>query len=75
MTFGLVGELRLSEWMGEHARVACVAWESPWDVEHYLIANYSLPLNLNQNKMHPYHLALSALRRGARLRAVNFPIL
>jgi hypothetical protein len=75
MTFGPVGELRLSEWMGEHTRVACVACESPWDTEHHLIANYSLPLNLDQNKMHPYHLALSALRREARLRARNLPVL
>ncbi len=74
MTFGS-GESRLSEWMAEHTRVACVACVSPWDAEHYMIDNYSLPLNLDQNTMHAFHSALSKLRREAKLRARNLSVM
>lgn len=75
MTFGAAGELRLSEWVGEHTRVACVPCASPWDLESHLISDYSLPLNLDQNKMHPYHAFLSSIRRMARLRALDLPVM
>ena len=75
MTFGPEGERSLSEWIGEHLRVACVGCEAPWEIEHFMIANFSLPLNLDQNKAHPHHMSLSALRREAKLRAANLPVL
>ena len=74
MTFGS-GEARLSEWMAEHTRVACVRHEEPWNLEHHLIDNYSLPLNLDQNRLHAFHSVLSKLRREAKDRARTLPVL
>jgi hypothetical protein len=69
MTFGSDGERKLSEWMGEHTRIACVACQNPWDVEEALIERLSLPLNLDQNGRHAFRATLRAIRSDARRRA------
>jgi hypothetical protein len=64
-TFG-DGEHRLSEWMGEHARVTYLVDPEPWRIEQALIARLSVPLNLDHNRSHPFHPHLSALRKAAK---------
>jgi hypothetical protein len=68
MTFG-IGEARLSEWMGEHTRIAWVDCEDAWVKEKELISRLSLPLNLDQNRAHAFRERLSALRGDAKRRA------
>ncbi len=74
MTFG-TGERVLSEWMEHNALVAWTIQERPWEVEKQLIHAVSLPLNLEQNRHHPFHDALSACRSAAKARARTLPIL
>ena len=45
-----------------------------WRVEEYLIRNFSLPLNLDQNRNHEFHLELSESRRVAKARARELPV-
>lgn len=74
LTFG-AGEKRLSEWLEENARVAWLPCDQPWTLEAHLIATLNLPLNLEQNSRCPYHLVLTQLRREAKSRARELPIL
>jgi hypothetical protein len=69
------GEQALSEWMGANAFVCWAAHPEPWALEHELIAQYDLPLNLDQNARHAFHPELSAARRDAKQRAAELPIL
>jgi hypothetical protein len=75
MTFGHSGEIKLSEWMASNAFVSFHVCEKPWELEAELIANASLPLNLAQNRNHAFHSVLAALRRNAKQRARDLPIL
>lgn len=68
LTFG-PGESVLSEWIDEHARITWIVTPEPWTAEQQLIADLSLPLNLEFNAPHPFHATLSGLRREARARA------
>jgi hypothetical protein len=69
MTFQSEGEARLSEWMGQNAFVASVDHPEPWILEDAAIDNWSLPLNIQGNRRHPFHPALKSLRASARLLA------
>ncbi|WP_203700824.1 GIY-YIG nuclease family protein [Asanoa iriomotensis] len=66
------GEARLTEWMAANARVVWTVVDRSWDVEHELIRSLELPLNLAQDKRHPFHRTLSRLvaeqRNQARVR-------
>lgn len=62
MTFGPSGELALSKWMDAHARVCWIPSAEPWLVETEAIANAELPLNLDQNRHHPFQAHLTRLR-------------
>lgn len=73
MTFA-EGEGRLSQWMEEHAFVSWSVCAEPWTAEKELIRLVSLPLNLAQNKDHPFHHILSEARRQARQRARALPV-
>jgi hypothetical protein len=68
------GEQRISDWMDANALVCWVATESPWELEEELISTLSLPLNLDQNRSHAFHVTLSAARRAARMRALELPV-
>lgn len=68
------GEQRLSEWMSEHAFVTITEHPEPWVLEERLIAEWSLPLNLDQNS-HPFRPTLSAMRSAARQRAKALAVL
>ena len=73
MTFG-AGELLLSEWMEQNARVAWLMCAQPWRVEEELIRAVSQPLNLDQNRHHSFHAELTARRRAAKVRAKALPV-
>lgn len=73
-TFTSAGEEELSKWMGENAYVCWIETQNPWKIESELINSLSLPLNLEHNRSHPFHPTLTALRRAARQRADELPI-
>jgi hypothetical protein len=64
----------LNDWLEQNARVAWLTCDDPWLVEEELIRSVSLPLNLDQNRHHNFHAALSAMRRSAKMRAQKLPI-
>ena len=51
------GERKLSEWMGSNAFVCWTEDPEPWLLEEDLIAQFDLPLNLDQNKRNTFHPA------------------
>ncbi|MFD3519467.1 GIY-YIG nuclease family protein [Streptomyces sp. NPDC058653] len=69
LTFGAAGEAELSRWMGEHARVCWLEHAEPWVAESDLISRLDLPLNLDQNRTHPFYGRLKGLRADAREKA------
>jgi hypothetical protein len=69
------GEQELSAWMADHARVSVIEHPTPWTLEAQLISTIDLPLNLDQNRHHGFHAALSAHRRAAKALATTLPIL
>jgi hypothetical protein len=68
MTFH-VGEEKLSNWMSGNAFVSWVVNEEPWRVEDQAIRQLSLPLNLRDNKSHPFHRRLTSIRRASKRKA------
>lgn len=68
------GEGLLSEWMSQNAFVCWLEHPQPWQIEASLIAQYDLPLNLDQNKRNRFHPELSAARQRAKQRAAELPI-
>jgi hypothetical protein len=73
MTFG-PGEDKLTGWMAENALVAWVVCPEPWALEEHLIRMVGLPLNLDQNRDHPFHGKLSSLRSACKARARALPV-
>ena len=69
------GEARLSEWLEINAPVSWHVCEQPWLLEKQLISQLDLPLNLDQNDRSVFHSVLSGLRREARKRAYELPVL
>jgi len=74
MTFS-AGESTLSDWMGQHARVALLETAAPWLVESHLISELTLPLNLDQNGHSPFREQLSQARAAARATARQLPVI
>ena len=68
MTFD-TGEETLSQWMDDNAFVTWVVHPRPWELETEVIRKLSLPLNLDQNKGHPFYPVLSDARRQAKQNA------
>lgn len=69
------GEGALSDWMESHARVCWVETPTPWLLEHDLMKQIVLPLNLDQNAHSPFRQELSAIRGEQRKRARSLPVL
>jgi hypothetical protein len=67
-------EPKVSEWMARNAFVTWLETPEPWNVEEAMFSAVSLPLNLDQNRNHPFHAALSATRKEARRKARELPI-
>ncbi|WP_432175337.1 GIY-YIG nuclease family protein [Streptomyces sp. Tue6028] len=74
MTFGKAGEVALSQWMAENARVCWIEHDEPWALESELISQLDLPLNLDQNRHNPFHGRLKELRSQVRQRARELAI-
>jgi hypothetical protein len=62
LTFA-AGEQRLSEWMDRNAFVCWVEHPRPWEVEPGIIAELRPPLNLRENRTHPFHVTLRSAAR------------
>ena len=69
------GEADLSRWMADHARVCWTETPTPWVLESRLIANVTLPLNLDQNKHSGFHPQLRAARAHQRSEARRAEVL
>jgi len=67
-------EAALSDWMTENAFVVWLPTTRQCEIEEALIASIALPLNLDQNRHHPFHSTLSLCRREARARAKDLPV-
>jgi hypothetical protein len=63
------GEAKLSEWVEENAFACWMETPEPWTIETELITSVCLPLNLEQNRNHPFHPTLSELRATAKRQA------
>jgi hypothetical protein len=74
MTFGVNGEVRLSDWMARHAWVTWAVVPEPWHVEERLIRGLVLPLNLDQNHHSAFHATLTSLRAIQRVSARALPV-
>lgn len=74
MTFTHLGEQWLDAWMEANAFVTWTEHPEPWTVEAGVFARLSLPLNLQDNRHHPFQARLSAMRVEAKRRAAAEPI-
>lgn len=74
MTFTHVGEQWLDGWLEQHARVCWIEHPEPWVLEHELLNAYSLPLNIQDNRHHPFSAELSEIRKKAKAAAREMPI-
>ena len=72
LNWGPEGELELTRWMNEHARISWVVDDEPWTLESELLAGISLPLNVD-GRSDAFATSLSELRqhlrRDARLKS------
>src|SRR5262249_9665655 len=75
LTFGPMGETRLSEWMHANALVTWLEHPAPWEIEPDLIARFQPPLNLQGNRQHAFHARLSELRSAAKRLARSLAVL
>lgn len=74
MTLTHIGEQWLDDWMKENAFVCWVEHPAPWEVEREVLGNLSLPLNIRDNKHHPFAGRLSNLRMEAKRLARKEPV-
>ena len=74
MTLTHLGEQWLDDWMEKNAFVCWVEHVSPWEVEKHIIKNVSLPLNIRDNKHHPFSEELQRLRTRVKQQAREMPI-
>ncbi len=74
MTFTHLGEQWLDEWMEQNAMVCWIEHPEPWLLEHALLLEYSLPLNIQDNRHHPFCATLSGLRQLAKQQARELAI-
>jgi len=65
MTFTHLGEQWLDDWMEQNAFVAWMEHPEPWAVEAGVISRLSLPLNIQDNRNHPFSVELRKHRRQA----------
>lgn len=74
MTFTHLGEQWLDDWMSANAFVCWTEHNEPWLLEHQLLQDYSLPLNIQDNRHHPFCTSLSAMRSEAKQWAKEMPV-
>jgi hypothetical protein len=68
------GEQWLDLWMDQNAFVAFLPHQEPWLLEDYLIRTVSCPLNIADNRHHPFNIVLKAKRKEALAQARALPI-
>jgi hypothetical protein len=68
------GERWLDEWMEKNAFVAWTQHAAPWTIEHDLLREISCPLNIMDNRHHPFASILKKMRTEALQRAKALPI-
>jgi hypothetical protein len=74
MTFTHLGERWLDDWMCANALVCWTEHDEPWLLEHDILNSYSLPLNIQDNRQHPFSTHLCDIRRSAKASAREVPI-
>lgn len=74
MTFTHLGEQWLDDWMANNAFVCWVQHPEPWQLEHQLLHEHSLPLNIQDNRHHPFSKPLSQIRQAAKAQAREMAI-
>jgi hypothetical protein len=74
LTFTHLGEQWLDDWMEQNAHVCWIEHPEPWRVESELFGSVSLPLNIQDNRHHPFSSQLSELRAAAKREAKELPI-
>jgi len=74
MTFTHIGEQWLDEWLEENAFVCWVKHSAPWELERDILGRLSLPLNIQDNDLHPFSGELSKFRKEAKRLARVEPI-
>jgi hypothetical protein len=74
MTFTHSGEQWLDRWMEANAFVTWIEHPEPWNIEAGVFGRLSLPLNLQDNDHHAFHVLLSQERAAARQRAMVEPV-
>ena len=67
-------EQDLSRWMRENTLVTWLEINEPWHLEEYLLQNFSLPLNIRDNKRSPFYETLRRIRSQCCQRARMLPI-
>lgn len=65
----------MSSWLDKNAFVTWIEHETPWVLEEEAIKELSLPLNLKGNEHHPFHSSLTNIRKKAKEKARNLPII
>lgn len=74
MTFA-DGEEKLSHWITQNAFVVWTVTPQPWVIEEELLQSLYLPLNIKGNSHHPFCPTLKLIRRKAKKKARELPIL
>ncbi len=74
MTFTHLGEQWLDAWMADNAFVCWVEHPEPWLLEQELLLGHSMPLNIQDNRHHPFCATLSGLRQAAKQQARELAI-
>jgi hypothetical protein len=73
-TLTRVGEAWLSDWLAANALVCWREHAAPWKLEADLMCKYSLPLNIQGNRGHPFCPTLRRIRAEALTKARELPI-
>lgn len=71
----VTGETALSQWMAENAVVSWIEHPEPWVLEHRLISDLDVPLNIEGNSHNTFHPNLRQVRATAKRRADELPVL
>ncbi len=74
ITLTHAGEHYLDEWMEENAFVAWMVHPEPCVIERLLLGELSCPLNIKDNRHHPFAHTLRQMRIEALRRAREMPI-
>lgn len=74
MTFTHAGEQWLDQWLEQNAAVCWIDHPEPWVCERDLLATTSLPLNIQDNRHHPFCAHLQLARQVAKAEARATPI-